>query len=368
MAIVLAAAGGFARARLASTLLATGIVLWLTYLARIGGDFMIGRLLTPALVVAVVLWMDIVPVRAKGVFLAASIACAVVAVFLPRSALLGAPRRDDSSWLPEHVTDERALTFSFTGLFRATHPEGPRGHPYTTSVLTRVAGGQRVLPARSIGFAGYFAGPAVHLVDEFALAEPLLARLPADPRWNPGHFERAIPAGYLETLASGSNRIEDATIASRYRSLAALIRDPVLSWSHMVAVLRWNLSREAMHSPDYQVRTVQLAELAPAPVKGRSAREPGAVLTDRQGLRVLLPQPRTIRRASIALGRDDRYLIAFRHAGQVVWKTSLDPVSRDRRRLRIGRAIPGEPLVIDSIMIRGRRGDGRYHVGAIVLE
>ena len=55
---------------------------------------------------------------------------------------------------------------------------------------------------------GFLGGAKVHLVEPF-LCDPLLMRLPLQDRdnWRIGHFKRRIPEGYLETLASGENRI-----------------------------------------------------------------------------------------------------------------------------------------------------------------
>lgn len=349
-------------------LLALGILLWDGYLIRIGGDFMLGRLMTPALVAALLLLPEIVPARIGPPVAALGALVALGSVALPRSALLGAPRVADASWLAEHVTDERALSFDFTGLFRAAHPEGPREHPYATGVLARMGLGERVFPARSIGFAGYFAGPEAHIVDEFALAEPLLARLPADPAWNPGHFERRLPAGYLATLASGHNQLADATLARHYDILASIIRDPLLASARLKRVLRWNVRSAVVYPYDYQVRQVPLVEFASAPAGGASVRGKHVFATDRQGLAILFPRPTALRKASLALGQDDHYLVAFRRGGRVLWSTWLAPLSADPRTLGMQSVAAPEAFLVDSLLIRGRRGDHRYHVGAASFE
>jgi arabinofuranosyltransferase len=76
----------------------------------------------------------------------------------------------------------------------------------------------------SIGFRGYFAGPKIHIVDIMGLADPLLARLPpvSDPKWRIGHLTRSLPAGYLETLKSGENRLEDKNLAEYYAHLVRI--------------------------------------------------------------------------------------------------------------------------------------------------
>ena len=40
-------------------------------------------------------------------------------------------------------------------------------------------GGRQVVVRTTIGLTGFYAGPEVHIIDELALSDPLLARLPA---------------------------------------------------------------------------------------------------------------------------------------------------------------------------------------------
>ena len=77
----------------------------------------------------------------------------------------------------------------------------------------------RVVVSGNIGFAGYYAGPQVHIIDCHGLGDPLLAQLPAHRHWRIGHFARQMPAGYLATRATGRNAIADAELATFYRYL-----------------------------------------------------------------------------------------------------------------------------------------------------
>jgi arabinofuranosyltransferase len=245
---------GLASRRLGPTLIGGGVLLWLGYLVRIGGDFMLGRLLTPALVLALVVVIEATPDASRRFVLGGATAALLVAPWLPRSALVGVPRQSHAGWLPERVTDERAIFYPLTGLFRTTTPQGPRSHQWVLDVLGAVQAGKRVVPSRSVGFVGYFVGPTVHVVDEFGLAEPLLARLPADSVWWPGHFQRALPPGYLATLESGHNQIEDPTLAAGYRDLARITRDPLPSPARLGTVFRWLLERPAIYPAGYSGR------------------------------------------------------------------------------------------------------------------
>ena len=95
----------------------------------------------------------------------------------------------------------------------------------------------------SIGYLGYFAGPSVHLVDRLALCDPLLARMevPDKNHWRIGHFARRVPAGYVETLESGENRIQNPRLRELYEVLKVLTRDPVWSWRRLGEILKINL-------------------------------------------------------------------------------------------------------------------------------
>lgn len=251
---------GLASRRLGPALIGIGVLLWLGYLVRIGGDFMLGRLLTPALVLALVVVIAVVQAANRRFVLGGAVAALLVATWLPRSALVGAPRQTHAGWLPERVTDERAIFYPVTGLFRTTSPEGPRSHPWVQEVSAAIASGRRVVRSRSVGFVGYFAGPTVHVVDEFGLAEPLLARLPADPVWWPGHFQRALPPGYLATLESGHNQIEDPTLAAGYSELARITRDPLPNPARLATVFRWLLERPTLYPEGCSGRHAALDE------------------------------------------------------------------------------------------------------------
>ncbi|MGB9625719.1 MAG: hypothetical protein ACPMAQ_12755, partial [Phycisphaerae bacterium] len=98
----------------------------------------------------------------------------------------------------------------------------------------------------SIGFASYYAGPAVHVIDRFGLTDAFIARLPADPSSRVGHMERDIPAGYL---ASWGVVNQFADWADRLRrldpSLAAEVRASMASarWEDPAAYARWQRIR-----------------------------------------------------------------------------------------------------------------------------
>jgi hypothetical protein len=97
----------------------------------------------------------------------------------------------------------------------------------------RPAGPQRVQNTCGLmGEAGLALGPHWYLLDECALADPLLARLPATFReeWRPGHFGRWVPYGYRETLEQGTMVIPIPELREYYGQLSLITRSADL-WS-----------------------------------------------------------------------------------------------------------------------------------------
>ena len=58
------------------------------------------------------------------------------------------------------------------------------------------------------------------------LAHPLISRLPViqEESFRSGHTRHEIPKGYLESLSTGKNQIEDPTIARLYDSIKRITR------------------------------------------------------------------------------------------------------------------------------------------------
>jgi arabinofuranosyltransferase len=86
----------------------------------------------------------------------------------------------------------------------------------------------------------------VHIIDRFALCDPLLARRPAIPGSRIGHFERRIPAGYPATLRTGRNRIENRRTAAYYDQVVIVTRGPLWTWERWNAIWHLNVLERTM--------------------------------------------------------------------------------------------------------------------------
>jgi len=109
-----------------------------------------------------------------------------------------------------------------------------------------------------LGMKGYSAGPNVHVFDFYALSEPLLARLPSNPEDSTiGHFTRAIPSGYVETLASGNNQIADQSLAIYYDKLHLIVSGELFDAKRLTEIVNMNLGKYDYLIAEYTRRNSQ---------------------------------------------------------------------------------------------------------------
>jgi arabinofuranosyltransferase len=245
-------AGVFSRRRrpLAAAL---GLVLYLAYVLRVGGSFMGGRYFSGPLLAAVMLWC-VVPLpgpvrlrRAAGV--GVILACVVLAVVHPLSPPLVRGdytlRIRPDLQLPRFqygVCDERGYYFPTMGLLRAGRWSSMPAHSLRYQGQEYRSLGACVVRADAIGLKGLYAGPHVHIVDKFALSDPLLAVAPArrDGPIRIGHIPRYVPMDYMISLAKGRNLLQDPGLAKLYDVLERVHRGPIWSAQRWRDIWRLN--------------------------------------------------------------------------------------------------------------------------------
>jgi arabinofuranosyltransferase len=247
LSVILAGIGlAFWRGEWRERMLALGSLLYLLYIASIGGDFMSGRFLTASLLVSALLLVRL----ARGWTDRQKVAAVSLAMLLGMFATppnfivdLDQPRFTEHD-LQTGINDERAYYYPISGLLNyrvgRTIPFSNEG--WVEHGVALRDSGKSVVDEKNVGFIGYFAGPKVHIVDLYALCDPLLAHLPAFnwEQWRIGHYERQIPDGYLSTLRMGVNQIKDSNLATYYDRISLITRGPLLSRARLLAIWQMN--------------------------------------------------------------------------------------------------------------------------------
>lgn len=229
--------------------LGAGLLLWIAYLAYVGADYMGGRFFSAAaLLAAAIVAVELARSHSRIVALAVAAPLALQAGVLAKT--LASPADYANPQLsPAGIADERGYYYPALGLL----PAAQRGTWYAHGWLLQGT----VLRDRAegwftrcaIGMSGYAAGPNVRWVDPLALAEPFLARLPPRTNARVGHYERALPPGYLESVLTGENAIVDPSLRALYDDVRSATRAPLFSTDRIGAVWRLNTGFHA-HAAD----------------------------------------------------------------------------------------------------------------------
>lgn len=223
----------------------TGVLLYLCYVVYIGGDFMAGRFFTAPFVVCLT-WLI-----SRGLD---SITQGQIAVIAAGSAMLGLvfsgglntnDKFECPYEKPSGIVSERLCYAEVTGLSENVRMATYKTHRAYRRGLDLRSNKRRFIAYTSVGMAGYAAGPAIHVIDQAGLTDPLLARIPYRPKdgFRIGHFLRDVPDGYESTVSTGRNELSDPCLHAYYDALARVIRGPLFSRERWTAIVDLNLGR-----------------------------------------------------------------------------------------------------------------------------
>lgn len=357
---------------------ALGILLYCLYIIRIGGDFMGGRFLTVPLFFAVALLCQLPFERRPLLWLAAIITVVTLSIVQPGPPFLTGADYGKSmrNFADAHgVGDERLFYFQVSSLSQwapgkemptHTYAKGGREYRRADKEVTKVHG--------SVGFRGYFAGPKVHIIDYYALADILLARLPAkcSPNWRIGHFLRDIPAGYEQSAGPGINAFTDKNLGQYYEHLVRITRGPIWNFERWITI--WNMNRGAYdglidveHYRFPNLKKTVLTDINKEVTFGANAGERKTPVPI-GGLQVALGELAHSSRISIRLDGTDRYRILFMRGNEILGKVEAGPGKNDASGLAQYEALVPKAATargFDAIRVFPYSGDKKYTVGKI---
>lgn len=235
---------------------AVGVLLHLAYTVWIGGDFMRGRFFSwDVLLCTLLLLKTPLPLAPWRWLVNGRTAPAMLAIALGLLLPWQPPLLTPPVWgtppfaapdTADGITQERNFYFRFTSFTRYLRKQNEllHAHGWCADSVAQQQSGSRVTLANTMGFRGYCLGTQGIVLDWLGITDPLLARMPKDPRqqhWRPGHTQRLLPEGYCSSVLHGDNRITDATLHSLYDDLLLLTQAPDLfSAARWHAIWRFN--------------------------------------------------------------------------------------------------------------------------------
>ncbi len=322
--------------------LALGLLLYLAYIMSVGGDFMSGRLFTVPFLIAVVL-MSRLHLQSRRRWVPLAVVIVGLGLFAPNSRWRSGPEdgTNRDGLLDAHkIANERDYYFQRTGFHRTGGFPGMADDPEAITGRAARARGKHLVMGGNIGVFGYYAGPEVHILDGFALSDPLLARLPIrSTSWRVGHYVRRLPTGYFKSLESGRNIIEDSRLRHFATAIQTVTRGPLFSRERWAAIWRLNTGAydvelasffAAYRHSQLGARAIEHGEFETAIEELKTAVELDATLSEAwydlsrlylQAGRLTAAEPALYRAIKLRAGRYedelDRLAAAYREVGHV---------------------------------------------------
>lgn len=265
-AIALTIGAAFQRASM------VGVFLYLAYVAYVGGDFMSGRFLAVPTYVTIFIATTALSAKSASQPIASSVFTPSIArqlvisialfIIFPvviltslRIDITALSNPSSQRWNFESnagIADERGFSVeqgrSLANWYTTLgSQELTEGFQSTTGANPRLnIGDLRELAARwpvgplsgrstqygiacgGLGSLGLSTGPEIHWIDPCGLTDSFLASLPYSAynlHWRPGHFERALPSGYLQALQQGNpSYLEDPKLREQLRTIWERVR------------------------------------------------------------------------------------------------------------------------------------------------
>ncbi len=148
----------------------------------------------------------------------------------------------DMWWNLNNVSRERYFIYHWTSLYAWLHRDIQK--PFPDHPWCHEGASQPPVAIIALdGIIGYCMGINKIAVDIKALTDPLLARMPKNPGgvWSSGGVNRVMPEGYLESVASGENKITDADLARYYDKLKLITAsEPLFSRERLFSIVAFH--------------------------------------------------------------------------------------------------------------------------------
>lgn len=381
----IAVLGGHRRLRV----LGSGVVLYLLYVLSIGGGFMAGRLLAAPVLLSVLIVISrhrVVPgledastaaARRSGSTAAArqsetaavrSAAFVVVGAMIvaslatPTSPLIAGPNYRADGVNAHGIADERGIYYPATGLL-ANNSEN-NAHPRADLGRSWAADERDVHVAFAIGMTGYYAGPDEYIVDPLALSSPLLARLPGSGRV--GHYERRLPAGYIETVTTGENHLKNRGLHAYYRRMQIVVTGPLFSYRRFETIAKMNLGayEHLLREPYGSYALEYVSEPVP---EGTGWAASGTIVFEKP-IVVESRRPVHADRMAVTLDSNDVYEATFVRNGTTLGSVviPIDPaVGTGMGKRTVAIPPSASEHGFTAVRITPLRGDGAYSLGHV---
>ncbi|MCA1901543.1 MAG: hypothetical protein LDL53_04895 [Candidatus Hydrogenedens sp.] len=312
-----------------------GLLLYCMYILWIGGDFMGGRFFSVPFLLATIIVVQYSHLDKLKYGIPAMCIFIITSLVQPNAPIRTDSTfgKDISNFKDNHgIGDERMFYFQVASLAK-----WEQGKPMPCNAFADQGRQYRKMNQRitklhgSVGYRGYFAGPVAHIVDQYALSDPLLARIPAiyRPQWRIGHFARYVPEGYLESAGSDVNKIKDEQLAKYFDYLKIITRNPICSWERWLTIVKMNLGmyQYLIDKDRYQfpnLKKMSHDELQEIVTTNQSTK----ISVPKYGIEVQFNEMKNNKEIAIELDSFDTFIILFFNNKNYIGKITIQPLQK----------------------------------------
>lgn len=354
-----------------SLLIAAGVILYMLYIVRIGGDFMMGRFFSAPFVVALLLISRIkLPETWQGKLLP-FIPIIILGLIVPHSPVFCESSYVSRSIKPNGIADEKGFYFQNSTLFNDNHDNFMPDHRWAKYGIDLRERKDSVFVLSNIGYTGFFAGQDSYIIDINALSDPLLSRLPTCNKyeWRIGHYLRNVPDGYYETIQTGINHLSDTNLAKYYDKLKVIISNNIFSWERLKAIWLMNTGRFNHLIDLYNNQPsiiVNYQDIWHPKAEGTTWNAEGCYVIHYNGIEINFDSTYYYKNIELSVDHNDQYVISFLKDSVEFGYLIIEKDIINSGGLRVD-SIKVPDLVgitgFDKICIYPRRGDDLFSVG-----
>ena len=355
-----------------------GMLFYLVYLLRVGGDFMGGRFFyLPFCLSMVFLGQALLQ---KPNFKWGWVLLFMIGLFNFRSppfnwARENLPREDR---IDDHgIADERSWFHPASSLTEYNDSIWVKMVEAEIDEKRNDAPNQQLLVWDFIGYTAYGVGPRMRVIDRLALADPLLARLPMAETedWRVGHYYRVYPRKYLKSLELDTNVVADPDLHQYYDKLRLVTRGPIWSADRWEAIWKFNtgqyehlIDREFYRNPSRS--DAHLNELQVKQPSGSAFLEEGQIMIyDKRPLKIDLGEEMRFAEFEIGLFGPNRYDLTFMKGEDRVANMTIPPPQWIGDELWHWCAITpveAQESGFDAIIIESKLDNGYYSISHLI--
>lgn len=218
-----------------SRLLGIGIVLYSVYIVNIGGDFMEGRFFSGIYLAATLILVLEIKSNLFKLLTIGGFSLVLGLLNLNPNIISGGSYNNRVTY-SNGIADERGVYMQRYSLLKPQRFFIGRlkWHDQKEIDVKRICGG--------LGFSSIINGPSTYFIDTCALADPLLARIPAkyNKNWRIGHFVRLVPDNYEESILTNQASLSDIELNNFYKDIRLITRGDIFDIDRLKLILKIN--------------------------------------------------------------------------------------------------------------------------------